>query len=167
MASIITAGIGKFWNGLVGGNYKIMKKQNWKKLGIEELQVRYGYDKELANILWEREYRKALRTARKQGVGTDFNISREVYASTFFQGTQLFEVNVDDISPKVQITPEFQGQDIERAFTTARFEHMAQKYEEVNTYLQAYRSGNISYKAFREKVKLFRDTNAEYQKAGS
>lgn len=147
--------------------YRRMKRQNWKKLGIQELQVRYGYDKELANILWEREYRKALRTARREGVGTDFNISREVYASTFYRGSQLFEVQVDDFSPKVNIAPEFAGQDIERAFTTARFEHMAQKYEEVNTYLQAYRSGQISYKEFRNKVKVFRDTNAEYQKAGS
>lgn len=144
-----------------------MKKQNWKKLGIEQLQVRFGYSAELANILWERSYRKALRRARGEGVGTDFNISRETYSSLFYRGSQLFEIDIDDISPQVQIAEEFQGQDLEKAFTTKRFEHMAEKYSEVNDYLQQYKAGQISYKEFRSKIKTFRDTNSEYQKAGS
>ncbi|MBO7693995.1 MAG: hypothetical protein J6T10_15355 [Methanobrevibacter sp.] len=144
-----------------------MKKQNWRKLGIEELQVRYGYSPELANILWERAYRKALRKARIEGVGTDFNISREVYASTFYNGSQLFEIDVQEISPLVNIAEQFKGQDIEKAFTEARFGNMAKKYGEVQDYLEQYKSGQISYKQFRAKVKMFRDSNIEYQKAGS
>ena len=142
-------------------------KKNWTKLGIEELQVRYGYSKQLAETIWERAYRKALRRARSSGVGTDFNVSRETYASVFYRGSQLFEVDIEDISPTVSIASEFQGQDIEKAFTEKRFENMAKKYKEVEEYLQQYRSGKITYKEFRNKVKVFRDTNAEYQKAGS
>ena len=142
-------------------------KKNWTKLGIEELQVRYGYSKQLAETLWERAYRKALRRARSSGVGTDFNIARETYASVFYRGSQLFEVDIEEISPTVKIASEFQGQDIEKAFTEKRFEHMAQKYEEVNEYLKQYTAGTLSYKEFRMKIKTFRDTNSEYQKAGS
>lgn len=142
-------------------------KKNWTKLGIEELQVRYGYSKQLAETLWERAYRKALRRARSSGVGKDFNISRETYASVFYRGSQLFEVDIEDVSPQVQIAEEFKGQDIEKAFTEKRFENMAKKYTEVDEYLRQYKSGTISYKEFRNKVKMFRDTNAEYQKAGS
>ena len=144
-----------------------MKKLNWRKLGIEELQVRYGMEKELAEMMWERAYRKALRRARTEGVGTDFNISREVYASTFYRGSQLFEVDVEDISPFVSIADEFKGQDIEKAFTEKRFGNMAKKYSEVADYLEEYKSGKITYKQFRSKIKTFRDSNIEYQKAGS
>ena len=144
-----------------------MKKKNWSKLGIQELQARYGYSKQLAETLWERAYRKALRRARSSGVGTDFNVAREVYASTFYRGSQLFEVDVTEISPIVEIADEFKGQDIEKAFTEKRFEHMAQKYTEVEEYLRQYKNGQISYKEFRERIKIFRDTNTEYQKAGS
>ena len=142
-------------------------KKNWTKLGIEELQVRYGYSKQLAETLWERAYRKALRRARSAGVGTDFNVARETYASTFYRGSQLFEIDVEEISPVVSIADEFQGQDIEKAFTEKRFENMAKKYAEVDEYLHQYKAGKISYKEFRSKIKTFRDTNAEYQKAGS
>lgn len=142
-------------------------KKNWRKLGIQELQARYGYERPLAETIWERAYRKALRRARSSGVGTDFNVAREVYASTFYRGSQLFNINVTDISPIVNIADEFRGQDIEKAFTEKRFENMAKKYSVVNEALEKYKKGEMDYKHFRIFIKKFRDTDTEYQKAGS
>ena len=145
-----------------------MARTNWKKLGIEELQYRYGYERNIAEHYWENAYRQALRRARKAGVTTNFNVSREVYASAFYQGSQLFNISFANISPSVNIASEFSGVDnLERAFTEKRFENMAKKYKEVDKLLQRYKKGKISYATFRDKIKQFRDTNREYQKAGS
>lgn len=145
-----------------------MARTNWKKLGIEELQYRYGYERNIAEHYWENAYRKALHRARKAGVTKNFNVSREVYASTFYQGSQLFNISFADISPSVNIASEFSNvDDLEKAFTEKRFENMAKKYKEVDKLLQRYKKGKISYVTFLEKIKYFRDTNREYQKAGS
>lgn len=152
---------------MVGGKTFYMRK-NWKKLGIEELQYRYGMEQNVAEHMWENAYRKALRQARKEGVTKDLNLSREVYASTFYRGQQMFNIKFDDISPSVNISSEFADvDDLQKAFTERRFEHMAQKYKDVNKWLNQYKRGRISYQTFRDKVKKFRDTNQEYQKAGS
>lgn len=152
---------------MVGGKTFYMRK-NWKKLGIEELQYRYGMEQNVAEHMWENAYRKALRQARKEGVTKDINLSREVYASTFYRGSQMFNIKFDDISPDVKVAAEFTNvDDLQKAFTERRFEHMAQKYKDVNKWLNQYKRGRISYQAFRDKVKKFRDTNQEYQKAGS
>ena len=145
-----------------------MARANWKKLGIEELQYRYGFARNIAEHYWENAYRQALRRARKSGVTKNFNVSREVYASAFYQGSQLFNISFANVSPSVNIASEFNGVDnLERAFTEKRFENMAKKYKEVDKLLQRYKKGKISYATFRDKIKQFRDTNREYQKAGS
>ena len=145
-----------------------MARTNWKKLGIEELQYRYGYERNIAEHYWENAYRQALRRARKAGVTTNFNVSREVYASAFYQGSQLFNISFANLSPSVNIASEFSNvENLERAFTEKRFENMAKKYKEVDKLLQRYKKGKISYATFRDKIKHFRDTNREYQKAGS
>lgn len=152
---------------MVGGNIIFMRK-NWKQLGIEELQYRYGMEQNVAEHFWENAYRKALRRARKEGVTKDVNIAREVYSSTFYRGTQLFDIKFDDISPSVKIAEDFsQATDLEKAFIEKRFENMAIKYKDVRKILNSYKRGKISYQSFREQIKKFRDTNAEYQKSGS
>ena len=145
-----------------------MARTNWKKLGIEELQYRYGYERNIAEHYWENAYRQALRRARKAGVTKNFNVSREVYASSFYQGSQLFNISFANVSPSVNIASEFSNVDnLERAFTEKRFENMAKKYKEVDKLLQRYKKGTRSYATFRDKIKQFMDTNREYQKAGS
>ena len=145
-----------------------MASTNWKKLGIEELQYRYGFERNIAEHYWENAYRQALRRARKAGVTKNFNVSREVYASAFYQGSQLFNISFANVSPSVNIASEFSNvENLERAFTEKRFENMAKKYKEVDKLLQRYKKGKISYATFRDKIKQFRDTNREYQKAGS
>lgn len=153
--------------GWLVGSLLIMTKKNWYKLGIQELQARYGYSKALAEVTWERAYRKALRRVRSAGVTSDINVAREVYASTFYRGSQLFEIDLEDLSPMVEVADEFAGQDLAKAFTEKRFEHMAQKYAEIGNALEEYKQGSITYKKFRQIVKEFRDSNLEYQKAGS
>ena len=145
-----------------------MARTNWKKLGIEELQYRYGFERNIAEHYWENAYRQALRRARKAGVTQNFNVSREVYASACYQGSQMFNISFANVSPSVNIASEFNGVDnLERAFTEKRFENMAKKYKEVDKLLQRYKKGKISYATFRDKIKQFRDTNREYQQAGS
>ena len=125
-------------------------------------------EQNVAEHFWENAYRKALRRARKEGVSTDVNIAREVYSSTFYRGTQLFDIKFDDISPSVKIAEDFsQATDLDKAFIEKRFENMAIKYKDVRKILYSYKRGKISYQSFREQIKKFRDTNAEYQKSGS
>ena len=152
---------------VVGGNFTFMRK-NWRQLGIEELINRYGMERNVAEMVWERAYRKALRRARKHGVSSDVNIARELYGSIFNRGTQLFDIDLEDISPSVNIAEEFsQSENLEKSFIEKRFENMANKYKEVRKIINLYKRGKITYKELRELIKKFRDTNAEYQKAGS
>ena len=145
-----------------------MARTNWKKLGIEALQYRYGFERNIAEQYWDNAYRQELHRAQKEGVTKNFNVSREVYASSFYQGSQLFNISFANISPSVNIASEFSRvDDLEKAFTEKRFENMAKKYKEVNKLLERYKKGKISYSTFRDKIKQFRDTNREYQKAGS
>lgn len=143
-------------------------RQNWRKLGIEELQYRYGYEQNLAEKLWENAYRRALRRARQHGITKDFNVRRELYASMNYRGSQLFDVKVSDTRIDIRIASEYSGvDDLSKAFTEERFKNMAKKYKQVDKILKQYKRGRISYQTFRDKVKNFRDTNLEYQRAGS
>lgn len=145
-----------------------MKRISWKKLGIEELQYRYGYDRNMAELQWNRMYRKGLRQVRKGADTKELNISRELYASTFYGGTQLFNVKVNDIRSDLQIATEFADtENIEKAFIEERFKNMATKYSDVAKLLDRYKKGKISYNTFKERIREFKDTNREYQKSGS
>lgn len=143
-------------------------KQNWRRLGIEELEARYGMDRNVAEHAWENAYRRALRRARQRGVTKDFNVARELYSSVNYQGKQLFDVKVSDTGIDVQIASSYATvDDLAKAFTEDRFRNMAKKYKQVDKLLTQYKRGRISYQTFREGVKKFRDTNLEYQRAGS
>lgn len=158
--ALIEYGIGMTRGRLVG--IFIMRK-NWRKLGIEELQYRYNMSKNMAETFWESAYRKSLRRARRQGVTANVNISREVYSSTFYRGTNLFDINFDEISPDVDISKEFTNVDnLESAFVTERFRNMGVKYEEVQELLNAYRKGEMSYSTFLDTIRKFKKTNREY-----
>jgi hypothetical protein len=81
---------------------------------------------------------------------------------------QLFKINFDDLTPKVEIAKEFQNvENLEKAFILKRFEHMAQKYSQVAKWLDMYRRGKMSYEQLKDKIKKFKDTNREYLKSGS
>ena len=154
----------------MGGWWELyfMKRVNWRKLGIEELQFRYGFDKNVAEIMWERAYRKALRRIRKGADTKDLNIARELYSSIFYEGTQLFSVNFDDLTPSVKVADAFaQTENMEKAFILKRFENMAKKYSYVDKLLKLYEKGKISYDTLLEKIEQFKKTNKEYLKSGS
>ena len=126
-----------------------MARTNWKKLGIEELQYRYGFERNIAEHYWENAYRQALRRARKSGVTKNFNVSREVYASAFYQGSQLFNISFASLSPSVNIASEFSNVDnLEKALTEKRFENMAKKYKEVDKLLQRSRKAKYRMQRF-------------------
>lgn len=127
----------------------IYGKEKLEKLGIEELQYRYGFERNIAEHYWENAYRQALRRARKAGVTKNFNVSREVYASSFYQGSQLFDISFANISPSVNIASEFSRvDDLEKAFTEKRFENMAKKYKEVNKLLERYKKVKFHMQRF-------------------
>jgi hypothetical protein len=143
-------------------------RQNWKRMAIEELQARYGMSENMAEIMWRRAYKKALRLMRKNATTKDLNVTFELYASIFNRGVQLFKINFDDLTPKVEIAKEFQNvENLEKAFILKRFEHMAQKYSQVAKWLDMYRRGKMSYEQLKDKIKKFKDTNREYLKSGS
>lgn len=145
-----------------------MKKVSWKKLGIEELQYRYGFDKNMAELQWNRAYRKALRQVRKGADTKELNVARELYSSSFYRGTQLFDVKFNDFTPNVSVAEEFTRTDnLEKAFIEERFKNMATKYSDVAKLLDRYKKGKISYNTFKERIREFKDTNREYQKSGS
>ena len=150
------------------------KRVSWRKLGIERIISQNIEQNPLiatnASKIWENAYRQALRRARKAGI-KDINISRELFVSSFYktesalfkfsEGTSFSEVN------RIQIADKFK-EDTQKEFIKARFAGMAETYPKVNEILDGYLEGDISYDEFRDKIKEFRETDAEYLiRAGS
>ena len=150
------------------------KRVSWRKLGIERIISQNIEQNPLiatnASKIWENAYRQALRRARKAGI-KDINISRELFVSSFYktesalfkfsEGTSFSEVN------RIQIADKFKD-DTQKEFIKARFSGMAETYPKVNEILDGYLEGDISYEEFRDKIKEFRETDAEYLiRAGS
>lgn len=156
--------VGGWWE-----HFIIMRiRHNWKRMAIEELQARYGMSENMAEITWRRAYNKSLRLMRKNASSKDLNVTFELYASIFNRGVQIFNINFDEITPKVEIAKDFQNTDnLEKAFILKRFGHMSQKYSQVAKWLETYRRGKMSYDQLKEKIKKFKDTNREYLKSGS
>lgn len=151
-----------------------MARISWRKLGIDRIISQNIEQNPLvaanAAKIWENAYRQALRRARKAGV-QDINISRELFVSSFYktesglfrfsEGTTFAEVN------RIQIQDKY-AEDAQKELIKARFAGMADAYPKVNEILDDYLSGNISYEDFRDKIKEFRETDAEYLiRAGS
>lgn len=150
------------------------KRVSWRKLGIERIISQNIEQNPLiatnASKIWENAYRQALRRARKAGI-KDINISRELFVSSFYktesalfkfsEGTSFAGVN------RIQIADKFKD-DTQKEFIKARFAGMAETYPKVNEILDGYLEGDISYDEFRDKIKEFRETDAEYLiRAGS
>ena len=151
-----------------------MARISWRKLGIDRI-ISQNIEKNplvAANAakIWENAYRQALRRVRKAGV-QDINISRELFVSSFYktesglfrfsEGTTFAEVN------RIQIQDKY-AEDAQKELIKARFAGMADAYPKVNEILDDYISGDISYEEFRDKIKEFRETDAEYLiRAGS
>ena len=144
------------------------KRVSWRKLGIDRIiSQNIGQNPLIAtnaSKIWENAYRQALRRARKAGI-KDINISRELFVSSFYktesalfefsEGTSFAEVN------RIQIADKFK-EDTQKEFIKARFAGMAETYPKVNEILDGYLEGDISYEEFRDKIKEFRETDAEY-----
>ena len=150
------------------------KRVSWRKLGIDRIiSQNIGQNPLIAtnaSKIWENAYRQALRRARKAGI-KNINISRELFVSSFYktesalfefsEGTSFAEVN------RIQIADKFK-EDTQKEFIKARFSGMAETYPKVNEILDGYLEGGISYEEFRDKIKEFRETDAEYLiRAGS
>lgn len=150
------------------------KRVSWRKLGIDRIISQNIEQNPMiaanASKIWENAYRQALRRARKAGI-KDINISRELFVSSFYktesalfkfsEGTSFSEVN------RIQIADKFK-EDTQKEFIKARFAGMAETYPKVNEILDGYLEGDISYDEFRDKIKEFRETDAEYLiRAGS
>ena len=150
------------------------KRVSWRKLGIDRI-ISQNNDKHpllAANAakICANAHRQPLRRARKAGV-KDINISRELFVSSFYktesalfkfsEGASFAEVN------RIQIADKFKDY-TQKEFIKARFSGMAETYPKVNEILDGYLEGDISYEEFRDKIKEFRETDAEYLiRAGS
>ena len=145
-----------------------MARLSWRKLGLDRI-ITQNIEKHPmiaanAEKIWENAYRQALRRARKAGV-QNINISRELFVSSFYktesglfrfsEGTTFAEVNLIQISDKY-------AEDAQKELIKARFAGMADAYPKVNDILDDYITGDISYEEFRDKIKEFRETDAEY-----
>ena len=145
-----------------------MARISWRKLGIDRI-ISQNIEKNPliaanASKIWENAYRQALRRARKAGV-QNINISRELFVSSFYktesglftfsEGTSFAEVN------RIQIADKYK-EDAQKELIKARFAGMADAYPKVNDILDDYLEGDISYEDFRDKIKEFRETDAEY-----
>lgn len=138
-------------------------KISWYKKGIEELQYRYGFSEKYAKSFWESAYRKALRQTRKEGLfSPSFNVSREVYASAFYDSKGLYDIHIGDTGISVALEGNVSGKQREVTYVKSRFEKLASRYNEVNYMLEEYENGYISYEDFINGIQEFRNTNAEY-----
>ena len=114
-------------------------KISWYKKGIEELQYRYGFSEKYAKSFWESAYRKALRQTRKEGLfSSSFNVSREVYASAFYDSKGLYDIHISDTGISVSLEGNVSGKQREVAYVKNRFEKLANRYSEVDYLLNEY-----------------------------
>ena len=139
------------------------KKINFKQKAITDLIEFNQMTRNQAESYYNRIYQQALRRVRgmdKSGI----NISREVYASIFYKGTNLFQIDADNQT--VRLNTLLKGaRNLREELTLSRMSNFFEKYGDVK-YIQEQRElytlGIISRKDFNERIKAWKRTNQKY-----
>ena len=141
--------------------------KNWRTQTIAKLQERRGMSETQAVSYYNQVYRLALKETSGKVKG--MKVSREIYASLFYQGEQLFTIDNDGTS--VVLNPIAKGsKNVEETMRLARMNKFFDKYgksEYLKEVLAEYNSGNIDKEEFNEKIKAFKKYNIKYLISGS
>lgn len=117
---------------------------------------------------YNRIYQQALRRVRGMNK-TGVNISREVYAALFYKTTNLFQIDKDNQTIKLN-TLFTQSEDLKKDLTLARMKNFYTKYGD-SRFLQSlkdmYLNGEISRSEFNLQIKKWKQQNQKYIISGS
>lgn len=144
------------------------KRINWKQKAINKLTDPdvIGMTHDEAVTYYNRVYRNALKAIG--GKQKDFKVSREVYATLFYRGTNVFQLGYNQsitLNPIITDTT-----DVKKDVTMARMEAFFDKYKDskyIKETKQLYESGEIDQKEFNERIKYFKNYNPKFLISGS
>ena len=143
-----------------------VKRINYRAKTIEKIMESEKLDLQSATTQYNRYYRSALAEAGagKKGINT----AREVYASLYYQGQQVFHVE----SNKLILNEIFKDEtDIKFEQTMFRMKELYTKFANDSPALkkifQEYRSGKISRSEFNASIKDWKQKNIKYFISGS
>lgn len=142
------------------------KRINYRAKTIEKIMESEGLDLQSATTQYNRYYRSALAEADKGKKG--MNTAREVYASLYYQGQQVFHIEGN----KLVINELFKGEtDIKFEQTMFRMKSLYTKFASESPALQKifqdYKTGKISRTEFNTSIKNWKQKNIKYFISGS
>ena len=142
------------------------KRINYRSLTIAKIMESEGLDLPSATTQYNRYYRSALAEAGagKKGINT----AREVYASLYYQGTQIFHTEGN----KLVLNELFKDEtNIKYEQTMFRMKELYTKFAEDSPALkkifQDYKSGKIDRHTFNVSIKDWKQKNIKYFISGS
>ena len=142
------------------------KRINYRAKTIERIMESEGLDLQSATTQYNRYYRTALAQAGagKKGINT----AREVYASLYYQGQQVFHIEGN----KLVINEIFKDEtDIRYEQTVFRMKELYNKFAndspELKKIFQDYKSGKIDRTTFNISIKDWKQKNVKYFISGS
>lgn len=142
------------------------KKINFRNKAISRLQEDLGLTREESESYYNRVYRSALKQTggRQEGL----NVTREVYASMFYQTASTFQIGPNQT---ITLNPIIQGTSIRQGMTMVRMNNFFEKWENQSGYIaelkQQYLTGKITNKELNERIKVWKSRSAKYLISGS
>lgn len=142
------------------------KKINFRNKAISRLQEDLGLTREESESYYNRVYRSALKQTggRQEGL----NVTREVYASMFYQTASTFQIGPNQT---ITLNPIVQRTSIKQGMTMVRMNNFFEKWEGQSDYIaelkQQYLTGKITNKELNERIKVWKSRSAKYLISGS
>ena len=142
------------------------KKINFRNKAISRLQEDLGLTREESVSYYNRVYRNALKQTGGHQEG--LNVTREVYASMFYQTASTFQIGPNQT---ITLNPIVKQSDIKKGMTLVRMNNFFEKWETQSEYIaelkQQYLSGKITNKELNERIKVWKSRSSKYLISGS
>ena len=145
-----------------------MKKGiNNKNIAISKLQEKAGMTQGEATAFYNRAYSKALRLVKDYDK-TGFNVSKELVASMFYSGKNLFKIDMNNQTVELNIIGKSSGS-LKKDMTLVRMDKFFEKYGDSKFLQEAkneYFKGNISRQEFNLRIKEWKSKHIRYLISG-
>ena len=139
-------------------------EKDWRAEAVSYIVNKYHYDTYTASKI----YNRALNRLEKM-ISNDFNLYFETYASIVFHDNFVkFDIKSEKLYNKSweEIT-ELSKEEFEHQYTNDKLKVLADKYIDVQAYLNMYNGGLITLQELNDLVQKFKETNSNYAKEGS
>ena len=138
-----------------------------KNIAISKLQEKAAMTRGEAEAFYNRAYAKALRLVKDYDK-TGFNVSKELVASMFYNGKNLFKIDMDNQT--IELNDIGKQTSLKKSMTMSRMSEFFEKYGDSKFLIEAreeYFKGNISRKEFNARIKSWKAEHLRYIISGS